>query len=290
MSRFSGKCDLFDLISGLGGWYDRNGKPVKITDPGVGVLYSDEYKDFLEFKRRTGGTMYQHQKVKVSLWNQDEVAKRCPGLEIEKKERTSSDKRYREGKRKDTYYVYKYYGVEYSLNELNKKGVYITQEIHFDTLLDLIPYYPYVVSACASSEEKMTVFLSRNPYPIEKRDNSLKTGGMLFDSWAHYSKELQEHYREIVLNYYNPEKRERVEEVTFDPETCLGAVSKPIDPNFNVAWRWEDFQTHSYWTSPKIEDADKGIIRISKEDLTQFIGPKAHVYYVEKGEHKVILN
>ena len=52
MSRFSGKCDLFDHISGLGGWYDKEGNPIKFGESS-GPYYSDEYQDFLEFKKET---------------------------------------------------------------------------------------------------------------------------------------------------------------------------------------------------------------------------------------------
>ena len=75
MSMFSGKCDLFDHINGLAGWYDRDGNPVKMGE-GHGAYYGDEYRDFLEFKKRTDGVLYQHKKVEVTRSNQDEVAKK----------------------------------------------------------------------------------------------------------------------------------------------------------------------------------------------------------------------
>ena len=64
MSRWSGKCDFADHISGLGGWYDKDGNPVKFGQEGVGAYYSDELQDFREFKRKTGGVMYQHKRIK----------------------------------------------------------------------------------------------------------------------------------------------------------------------------------------------------------------------------------
>ena len=54
MSIYSGKCDLCDHIMGTAGWYDKDGNPVKMGE-GSGAYYSDEYRDFLEFKKRTGG-------------------------------------------------------------------------------------------------------------------------------------------------------------------------------------------------------------------------------------------
>ena len=35
MSRWSGKCDFADHIAGLGGWYDKDGNPVKFGQEGV---------------------------------------------------------------------------------------------------------------------------------------------------------------------------------------------------------------------------------------------------------------
>ena len=57
MSVFSGKNDCVDYISGLGGWFDRDGKPVKLGE--ANCYYSDEMLDFEEFKRQTGGVIHQ---------------------------------------------------------------------------------------------------------------------------------------------------------------------------------------------------------------------------------------
>ena len=276
MSRFSGKCDLYDHIAGSGGWYDRDGNPVKIGQEGVGAYYSDEYKDFLAFKKLTGGVIYQHKKFKITPWNHEEATKLCPELEIIEQPTQS-------GKRKKVY-TYKYYGKEYTEKELNKRGVWITIDIHFNTLLDLIPYYPYIVSMRCGS----TVYISQESFVDKEIDNRLENG-FYSDLWEHYKKELQNHYREIVLTYFNPEGREHIEEVEFD-ENGIGKVSKPIDENFDLEWGWEDKTYHLCWTSPKIKDAEKGLIQISKEDLTRYIGKKMLVYYVETKEYPVILS
>ena len=55
MSIYSGKCDLADHISGLGGWFDKDCNPVSFGQEGVGVFYSDEMLDFEAFKEQTGG-------------------------------------------------------------------------------------------------------------------------------------------------------------------------------------------------------------------------------------------
>jgi len=288
MSRFSGKCDLFDHIGGTAGWYDKNGNPVKIGDPGVSVYYSDEYRDFLEFKKRSGGVMHQHKKVKVTEQNQDEV-ERLLGGRFKAIAHTESvpDKRRRSGEREVTTYTYEYWGREYgSLHELNKHGVYMMIDVHFDTILDLIPYYPYLVTSACCDKDKQTVFISSQSYVDEERDERYGRG-FFYNSWEHYHEELQNHYRDIVLKYFNPAGREHVEEVVFD-ENFLGKVSKPIDPNFKLEWRWPDGKIHTHWTSPKIEDAESGTVRIHENDAAIF-GSKMLVYYVEAKEYPLNL-
>lgn len=288
MSMYSGKCDLADHIMGYGGWYDRDGNPVKMGDQNVGAYYSDEYKDFLAFKKATGGVIHQHKKIKVTPWNHEDVAKFCPEFEAIEHKKIVLDKRQKSGQREETYYTYKYWGTEYkSEKELNKRGVYIEIDIHFNTILDLIPYYPYIVSCSCGKDGKSYVVVSNQSFVDEEVDDHLEHG-WYSDFWQHYKKELQDHYREVVLTYFNPTGREHVEEIEFD-ENGVGKVSKAIDENFELEWRWEDGKKHSHWTSPKIKDAEKGLIQMSKEDLNNYIGKKALVYYVEYKDYPLNL-
>ena len=297
MSRFSGVCDLCDSIAGSAGWYDKNGKLVKIGDSGVGIYYSDEYQDFLVFKKMTGGVIYQHHKVKVTEWNQEEVKEYCPGFDFTELTRTIPDKRCKNGSREEKYFVYHYYGKNYTLEELNKRGVYITLDIRFNTLLDLLPYYPYVVSMSAMNPDKWTVFVSDKPEPISTRDMSFKSGGTNWHSWKYYADKLQEHYREVVLNYYNPEGYEQVDELIFWKATdkdygelegkYLGAVKNgPIDENFPVEWVIEK-EDKTHWTSPKV--VGSRMIEMSKEDFEHFLGKKIKVKYIKDHERRRIL-
>lgn len=282
MSRFSGKCDLYDHIAGTAGWYDRDGNPVKMGE-GSGAYYSDEYRDFLAFKKQTGGVLHQHKRVKLTPWNHEEVKKLCKDFDYQEHTRIVPDKRIKNGQREEKYLTYTYYNKEYTLKELNKKGIYITIDIHFNTLLDLIPYYPYLISMSCGG----TVYISSQSFVDEELNDHLE-GGWYSEFWEHYKKELQDHYREIVLRYFNPLGREHVEEVTFD-EMGLGHVSHPIDENFELEWHWEDGKVHNHWTSPKIFLAKDGMVEISKEDMEQYIGKKALVYYVEAKEYSVWL-
>ena len=114
MSIYSGKFDLCDFIIGTAGWYDKDGNPVKMGE-GSGAYYSDEYRDFLEFKKRTGGVLHQHKVLTITPWNHDEAMKLCPELEVIEHKKTVSDKRQKSGQREEVYYTYKYWGKEYTL-------------------------------------------------------------------------------------------------------------------------------------------------------------------------------
>ena len=281
MSQFSGKCDLCDAIGGLGGWYDRNGKPVKIGDPGVRAYYSDEMKDFLAFKKKTGGVMYQHMKIVVTEFNQNLVAKKCKEFKINEHTRIVPDARKKSKQREEKYYTYEYWGKEYeNLKSLNKRHVYITKEIHFDTLLDIIPYYPYVVSMQACWDNKMTVFIADRSYVDEEEESAYKNGWerSLTD---YYRKKLQEHYREVVLTYFNPVGREHVETVDFDPKTLTGKLKFNVDTNFSVMWFF-DGERKTHYTSPKL--VGENVISISKEDFEHYLGSSVEVYYVSAYE------
>lgn len=261
MSRYSGKFDLADHLSGLGGWFDQDGKPVKFGE--ASRYYSDEMLDFIEFKRQTGGVIHQHKKVTVSEWNQEDVKNHCPGFNFTKHTRKIPDKRCRSGFREETYYTYTYYGKKYgSLKELNKKNVYITIDIHFNTLLDLIPYYPYIVSACSydsDSNPESCVFISEKPYPIEQRDERLRTGGLIDNSFQHYQRDLIEHFRDVVLEYYNPEGREMEE--TLRIHAVDGHLLAYPSAGVDTAWKIDVVRDrHEYvFSLPKWDDGHKAI-------------------------------
>ncbi len=273
MSKFSGKCDLYDHIAGMGGWFDKDGNPVKFGDPNVHVYYSDEWLDFLAFKEQTGGVLHQHRKITLTPWNHEDVKKLCKEFDYQEHTRIVLDKRVKNGQREEKYLTYTYYNKEYTLKELNKKGIWITIDIHFDTLLDLIPYYPYIVSmACGG-----TVYISQQSFVDEELEDHLD-GGWYSDFWQHYKKELQEHYQEVVLEYYNPEGREVTETLKFvktKDSRYLATTAWPIDSNFKAKWQ----TNKSHWTSPKI--VGENAIEMSKEDFEHYLGDTASVYYVK---------
>ena len=296
MSRFSGKCDLADHISFMK-HRTKDGSDKKEDLEKAHVLYSDEMECFKIFKERTGGILHQHKILKITPWNLEEAEKLTKGeFKAIKHTKVVDDKRTKSGKREETYYTYQYWGKEYkSLSEINKKRVYITIDIKFDTLLDLIPYYPYIVSMSCSNNGKETVYISQDSFVDEERDEHLENG-WYSDYWQHYKKDLQDHYREVVLRYFNPEGRENVEEITFEPviendiTKYIGYVSKPVDENFSVEWHWSDGITKSHWTSPKVLDYKAGKIEMSQSDYEHFLGNTMNVYYVEAKEYERYLS
>lgn len=199
MSRYSGKCDLCDHIEGTAGWYDKDGNSRKFNDPDYrGPLYGDELADFEAFKKATNGTLYQHKLIKVTEINQDLVAKYCEAFKVieHKKKKLFGGT--------ITKYTYEYYNRSYnSLKKLNKLygGIYITTEIHFDTLIELIPYYPYLVSMCCCSDGKQTVYISDRSYAEAECDSMLQHGIDGSRIAERSRKDLAEHLEDVILKY-----------------------------------------------------------------------------------------
>lgn len=244
---------------------------------------------FKIFKERTGGVIYQYKHLKVTPFNQDMISEMCPMFKVIAHQNTKTDKRTKSGIRDEVYYTYMYYDKEYTLKEINKREVYIKVPIYFDTLLELLPYLPYVVACSASNDEGETVIIDNESFVDKECYSMLKGGVNSVGRATHYRKELANLYKEVILEYFNPTGKEHVELVTFD-ENFKGKVSKPIDKNFSVEWRWKDDKPLSHWASPKVVDAKNGIIEIGKQDYTHFLGHQMLVYYVEYVEHESSYN
>lgn len=283
MSCFSSKFDLFDYMSGISGWRDKDDN--KVNDTYFNPRHENEWEDFLVFKERTKGMLHQHLKVVVSEYNQEDIKERCSQFDFTEHIKVIKDKRFKTGVREEKYFTYTYWNKEYSsLKELNKKGVYITIDIKFDTLLDLLPYYPYIVSSSASTEDSLYIVISSKPYPLERRDTSLKTGGRLSDDLEYCTKKLQDHYQEVVLKYYNSTNREVIEELEFkkfNDDNYIAKTSYDIDDKFKAEWIFDnDYKVH--WTAPEV--LNKHSIKMSKDDAEYYLGTKMKVKYVKVNE------
>jgi hypothetical protein len=192
MSRFSGKSDLADII------LTQKMYPVypgNLNSP----LTSDEMECFNIFKEKTKGVIHQHFKLELNEMNIDKE------IEIVNSPRMLSKKEipWGDGKEHRTKkYVYIYWGKEYnSLKELNKKGYYSTKKIKFDTLLDIIPYYPHIVSFMSSDSQTMFVVISGESY-VDYQYEEFRKFGSESSMYDFYRKELQNHYVEVVNTYF----------------------------------------------------------------------------------------
>ena len=236
MSIVSGKYDVLDHISGMGGWYDKDGNSVSFNQEGVHVFYSDIMQDFEAFKKATNGVIYQHIEVKVNEWNQDYVKKHCNGFDFTKHTEIREDKRCKEGKKEYCHYTYTYYGKEYNnLKELNKHGVYITKSIYFDNILELIPYFPYTVAMMIYNEGKAQMVVSDRSYADKCfREHNWESAEQ---SFYHYRKKLAKFTKDIVLKYMSDYKERTIEQefkVEKENDKYIVHLEKPIDYNFEI--------------------------------------------------------
>lgn len=287
MSSLSGRCDLLDHINGLGGWYTREGKPVKFGDKDVGAYYSDIYQDFLVFKKKTNGVMHQHKRIKeVNRWNQDFVEKNCPAFKIIEKDHVIPDKRTKTGERIETEYFYEYYGKLYTDKELKKRGgVYITVDIHFNNLLELAPYFPYIVTCAACDKEKEHIVISNEPWPEEEYNRGLQNG--FEHSRNYYVHKLAEYTRELTLRYFNPAGREVQEtlEVKEYRHILFVEPTKKVDTDWPIDVVRDK---HDYVFGSPFFVEDPGVIDVTKvwPDLKE--GDKITVKYIEWKEKGIM--
>ena len=255
------------------------------------VLYSDELECFEIFKEKTGGVIHQHKRVEVTEYNQNFVAQQCKWFQVNpvQDEVPAETKKGKKPKQRYTYY---YFGKEYlTLKSLNKHGVYITLDIHFDTLLDIIPYYPYVVSMSSCDKDHQEIYIADKSEVITERDNGLKYGYL--NMWEFYTKALQRHYLAVCEDYYFYRLNERIRlfpvksdnlQVYDDQYYCI-TIPEGVDYLHEINYIWSDNKRRSYWTSPVLKDYNK--ILLHKSDVEDYLkddiaNGALSVRYVEK--------
>jgi hypothetical protein len=194
MSQFSGKSDLADTIF-MQKMYPMY--PGKENSP----LTSDEMECFNIFKEKTGGRIHQHFSLELSESNIDFEIKNVNNPRILSKREVIREDGDNNTKPK---YVYIYWGKEYnSLKEINKKGYYATKSIWFNTLLDIIPYYPYIVSFMSGGDDgKLFVVISGQSY-VDHQEEEARKYGYINSMTNYYRTALQDHYVEVVDNYFS---------------------------------------------------------------------------------------
>lgn len=278
MSCFSGKYDLFDAIC-MRKHRTITGSDKKSDLEKSSVLYNDELECFNIFKQETGGELYQLISVKdINEYNQDFIAKNCffPFKIIKHKEERQ-DKRLKSGFRNVIFYTYEYCGKSYTKEQLKKaSGVSIVKKIKFNTLLDLIPYYPYLVNMQCWNNNKLKIYISKESY-VESSINDNLQRGFISPMLEIYKKDLQKHYLEVCKNYFLFEITTRTINIELD-KTKLQKIQSgnyilktdfDIDYMHDIEYIWSDNKMHTHWSSPK--QVDHNIIEFSKQDIEYFL-------------------
>ena len=226
-----GKYDLYDHICM---------KKMHHLDPDNpnSPLVSDIMECFDVFKEETGGVIHQWVKTEVNEFNQHLIEKKCSIFKVITHKEIKEDKRYKNSTREVISYTYEYSGKEYkTLKELNKKGVYINKDIKFDNIVELIPYFPYIIAASGYYNGKEWIYLSSESY-IDKRYKEDIRYGNDGDYWNHYyRKTLADITKDIVLKYFSDYKERTIKEelkVIKENDKYIVHTSKDIDYNFEA--------------------------------------------------------
>lgn len=201
MSFVSGKCDIYDLIYAS----CRNND------------WEMKKKAFEIFKEETGGKLYQNLIVELNPWNLDkeiEYINRPEFLSKEIEVIQVPDKRCKSGfKTKEKVFV-KYLG---KLIPLEKKPkVCVHKVIYFEDMIDLVPYYPYIVSSYGRSVKDgkivCSVTISKESYLDSRYLDTRKLGGDI-SYLEHYRKNLKEELINTVLELNKDSTIEKNSEV-----------------------------------------------------------------------------
>lgn len=249
MSQLSGKADLYTHIC-FEKTYDKGS-----------YKESDILECFEIFKKKTGGVIYQHKPITVTVSNQNYWSKEL-GFEIVKHKSMVPDFRYKNHFRENIHYTYTYHDKEYkSLKDLNKQNLYFDCKIRFDTLIDLIPYFPYLVTIAACTREKETIFIANKSYVESQFEESFNfSSGPNYSSFNYYRTELSNLYRDVILKYFNPAGRMFTETFTVDSDLSI-TVGKRLDTNFEIEVERKSHEI--IYDNPRIVNKDIGLIDVS---------------------------
>lgn len=180
MSKFCGKCDLYDHIYMIGQKEDET-----------------ELECFERFKKETNGTLYQDIRIEITKNNIDAL--------IEYSEKTEDIFGItKEGK------IYKYFGREYpTFKKLIKDNPYFykTREIHFETIIDLVKYYPYIITRMSSSknddgERSSHIVISSRSFLDMEREERMGFCENEPRIYPYYENLLNKEYIRLAKEYY----------------------------------------------------------------------------------------
>lgn len=237
------------------------------------VLYSDIMECFKIFKEKTGGILHRHVNIEANANTRDLIAKNCDqfsyriwGMPVQTKT----------GTKEKEVCIYTYYGKDYTEKELKKHGgVYIDDPIKFDTILELVPYFPYIVTMSYNDKDKRVIYISNESFAEREHRQHLQAG---FDSRTidYYRKKLAQTYFEICRDYLCYKLDERTKIIKLDRDKLTETESdyrlmipEGIDENHAVEYFWVDGVSRAHQGSPK--RLDKYTITINKQDVDTFL-------------------
>ena len=173
MSKYTGKCDLYDHVFMIG----YHGTTDEMT----------ELEKFEIFKKRTGGVIYTYFPLELTKLNIDNEIKMVNNPDILSKNEDGS---------------YTYFFTKYKkLNQINKRGYYAIKEIHFDDILDLFPYFTHIISSMGSDENTETIYITYQDYNSMKEEEARLLGYERFGT-SFMKKYIKEDLIRIIKEYY----------------------------------------------------------------------------------------
>lgn len=199
MSMFSGKCDLYDYMSMMKSYQHD------------GVIHSDELECFNIFKKKTGGKIYQTQHIPLTKYNmemiRDMIASGTLITNIQEITITTGKTPYHIKYTVNKQVIEKDYTAN-QIDGLNHKiYCFYNREIPFESIFDLVPYYPYLVAQANMSPDSIHIVISSESYIKESYESALKYG-KISKTCSMHAQDLQAHYLGLIKQYgdelFNP--------------------------------------------------------------------------------------
>lgn len=184
MSKFSGRCDLYDTISMCGG-------------------FSDDESNFKCFKDKTHGVIYKKCLLSVNNSNIKSVIDNYGDdvySYVDEYVRVP-DKRTKDGFRTKLETRYFMYNKEVDKKDLIKNGIFFCEPIYFDKLSDLVPFFPFLVRYFSSYDNKVPnckVVIFNESY-IDELDRLCNDNGLCCEITKVFRLRLKQYYdRQII--------------------------------------------------------------------------------------------
>lgn len=170
---------------------------------------NDLLENFNEFKKRTGGKLYQYIKVKIepTLDCLSFVKEHCPGFDFIPHTTLIKDKRCKNQVRPKILFTYKYFDKTFnSEKEINKYGILVYFTIYFDTIFDLLPYFPYEIASLSYSDKHTDIVIASTSGVEQEKVILFSKGIECEENYYLYCQKLSKLYRDIFIKYFGDYK------------------------------------------------------------------------------------